>query len=63
MAHHTEYISSMVCLDCQHSVADHRAHDRFSTPKFYPGKKVCIARGCSCREFREPHKPKIMVTV
>ena len=61
MSHHVEVISSFKCLDCGHQVTDHRAHDRDTPPKFYPGKKVCITRGCDCKEFRQPHEIKTYV--
>lgn len=63
MSHHVEVISSMTCLECGHHVSDHRSHDRDREPKFYPGKKVCLARGCACKEFRQPHVTKTYVQV
>lgn len=64
MSHHVEGLSSWTCLECGHTRSDHWAQDQTQCrePKFFPGKKPCIVRGCGCREFRQPHEPKILVT-
>lgn len=56
-SHHVEFISTDRCLDCGHQITDHKAHGKWTEPKFYGKHNYCIgARGtCPCRDFKQPH--------
>ena len=64
MAHHVEAISATHCLECGHSVTDHKSGSRWGTPRYAPDHRYCIGNygTCLCRKLHQPHTAgKVMV--
>lgn len=72
-AERREVISAHECLNCGHVITDHKRcgegelgrKSKVENWKEYAKRDSCIGdRGtCNCKAFRQPHQPRISITV